>query len=194
MRVTKKDVEIREGADDQAPIVATAKKGAALAMTGKIGSWVRIELEPGRPGFVTQTAVASGTGAVTASAFTPLWQVTPPTLALNVPSHETTAERFTLQGTATDDTHLEDVYVLVSNRDSKIEGKKVFYQSNRGKKAGNKLDFSAAVPLWPGNNLITVVARESNEVRAVQNVFVLRNTSQIRTSSADKPRNEGAAP
>ena len=114
-------------------------------------------------------------------------QVTPPTIALNVPSHETTAEQFTLTGTVTDDNHLEDVFVLVSNRDSKIAGKKVFYLSNRGKRNGNKLDFHASVRLWPGNNLITVVARESNEVKAVQNVFVLRNTSPIRTSQAKAP-------
>ncbi len=187
VRVNKKDADVREGADEGAPIVGTAKKGAVLALTGRTGSWVRVELEPGRPGFLPASAVANGGGSATPTAFTPSWQVTPPIIALNVPTHETTAERYTLTGTATDNNHLEDVYVLVSNRDSKIEGKKVFYISNRGKKNGNKLDFSASVPLWAGNNLITVVARESNEVKAVQNVFVLRNTSPLRTSQADKP-------
>jgi carboxyl-terminal processing protease len=186
VHVAKKEVEIREGADAEAPIVAMAKKGAGLTLTGKIGTWLRVEVEPGRPGFVPQTAVTTGGGPAGANAVVPLWQVTPPTLALNVPTHETTGERFQLSGSAADDNHLEDVFVLVSNRDAKIEGKKVFYLSNRGKKGGNKLDFAAQVPLWPGNNLITVVARESNEVRAVQNVFVLRNTSQVRTSSVDK--------
>src|SRR5262249_8806132 len=195
VHVSRNQVEIGESADSEAPIVAMAKKGAGLPLTGKIGGWLRVEIEPGRPGFVPQASVTTGGGTATANAVTPLWQVTPPTLALNVPTHETTGERFQLSGSAADDNHLEDVFVLVSNRDSKIEGKKVFYLSNRGKKGGNKLDFTAQVPLWPGNNLITVVARESNEVKAVQNVFVLRNTSQVRTSSVDKiPREPGANP
>jgi carboxyl-terminal processing protease len=187
VKVSRKDTEVREGADDAAPVVGVAKKGAVLAQTGKIGAWVRVELEAGRPGFIPAAALSPSGGAPTPTAFTPDWQVTPPTLVLNIPSHETTADHYQLSGTALDDNHLEDVFVLVSNRDSKIEGKKVFYLSNRGKKTGNKLDFQASVPLYPGNNLITVVARESNEVKAVQNLFVLRNTSALRTSQAEVP-------
>ena len=187
VRISKKDTDVREGADEGAAVIGVAKKNAILAVTGRTGNWVRVEVEPGRPGFLPASAVVAGGSAATASAFAPSWQVTPPTIALNVSAHETTSDRFTLSGTAVDVNHLEDVYILVSNRDSKIDGKKVFYQSNRGKKTASKLDFQAAVPLWPGNNLITVVARESNEVKAVQNVFVLKNTSPLRTSQAEQP-------
>jgi carboxyl-terminal processing protease len=183
----QRNVEVRSGAAEDAQVVGTAKRGAILPMTGKEGSWARIELEPGRPGFVPATAVAAAGGQVTASAFVPAWQVTPPTIAVNVTTHETPADHFQVQGSATDDNHLEDLYILVSNRDSKIEGKKVYYLSNRGRKSGNKLDFSANVPLWPGNNLITIVARESNEVHSVQNLFVLRNTKLVRTSAVETP-------
>src|SRR5262249_40515884 len=147
VRVSKKDTAVHEGADESAPVVATAKKGAVLALTGRTGNWVRVEIEPGRPGFLPAAAVQSGGTAATAQSFVPEWQVTPPTIALNVATHETTSERFTLTGSATDDNHLEDVFVLVSNRDSKINGKKVFYLSNRARKNGNKLDFQASVPL-----------------------------------------------
>jgi carboxyl-terminal processing protease len=185
VKVSKKDTEVRAGAGDNAPIVGTAKKGSVLVVTGKQGSWLRVDAEPGRPGFVPAAAVTPTSGAATAGAFTPVWQVTPPTIALNVSSHETANDRFPLSGSVADDNHLEDMYVIVSNRDKKIDGKKVYYLSNRARKNGNKLDFSTSVPLWPGNNLITVVARESNEVRAVQNLYVLRQANGVRTSSAD---------
>ncbi len=181
---TKKDLEVRAGASDTAAVVGTIKRGAVVALTGKEGSWARVEVEPGRQGFVPHAGVAATSGAATAGAFLPTWQVTPPTIALNVTAHETLGEKFSIQGTVADDNHLEDLYILVSNRDSKIEGKKVYYLSNRARKNGNKLEFNASVPVWPGNNLITVVARESNEVRSVQNLFVLRNTSMARTSQA----------
>jgi carboxyl-terminal processing protease len=178
----KKDLEVHEGAADDAPVLGTIKKGAVLNETGTAGQWVRVEIEQGRPGFVAASSVAQGGGAATTGAFTQTWQVTPPLIAVASSSLETTGDRWTLTGTATDDTHVEDVYVLVSNRDSKIEGKKVFYLSNRGKKAQNKLDFSAVVPVWPGNNMVTVVARENNEVRAIHTVFVLR-TDRVATAN-----------
>jgi carboxyl-terminal processing protease len=95
-------------------------------------------------------------------------------LALQVPSLETTGEKWRLSGSATDDNHIEDVFVIVSNRDNKIEGKKVYYLSSRGKKAQNKLDFATDIPVWPGNNMVTVIARENNEVRAAQTIFIYR--------------------
>jgi carboxyl-terminal processing protease len=193
VKVSKKDTEVRAGAGDDAPVVGTVKRGSLLAVTGKQGTWVRVEAEPGRPGFVAAAAVSPASGAATAGAFTPVWQVTPPTIALNLTAHETSNDRYTLSGSVADDNHLEDVFVMVSNRDKKIDGKKVYYLSNRARKNGNKLDFSTSVPLWPGNNLITVVARESNEVRAVQNVYVLRQASGVRTSSAE-PRPEKSSP
>jgi len=77
------------------------------------------------------------------------------------------------------DRHVEDVFVLVSNRDAKIDVRKVFYRSNRSAKNHTKLDFDTEVPLWPGNNMVTIVARESNEVRSVKTLFVHRNDSAI---------------
>ena len=62
-------------------------------------------------------------------------------------------------GTVTDEQHVEDVYIFVSNQSAKIESRKVFYRSNRGGKDGKLLDFATDLPLWPGSNMVTVVAR-----------------------------------
>ncbi len=71
--------------------------------------------------------------------------------------------------------HVEDVYVFVSNPTAKIESKKVFYRSNRGGKNDKQLEFAADLPLWPGSNAVTVVARENNDVRSVKTLFVYKD-------------------
>lgn len=174
VKVKAAGVPVREGAAMDSPVIGTAKKGALFRVTGKLGDWVRVEVEPGRPGFLPAASVASANGAATAGAFAPVWQVTPPTVTVQTPSLETTDGRFSLKGTAADDNHVEDVYILVSNRQAKIDGKKVFYRSNRGARSQTRLDFSADIPVWPGNNMVTIVARENNEVRSTQTIWVYR--------------------
>ena len=70
----------------------------------------------------------------------------------------------------------------VWNRESKLPPKKVFYLPNRGDK--NRLSFETDVPLWPGNNLIQVFAREGNEVQSVQTLMVLQRPT---LSASQKP-------
>jgi carboxyl-terminal processing protease len=184
-----RNVDVHEGASEESAVIGTAKKGANLTETGKAAAWVRVWVENGRPAFVPASAVTASSGPPTAGAFTSVWQVTPPALALQVSSLETTGDHWHLQGTATDDTHVEDVYVLVSNREAKIDNKKVFYLSNRGKRSDKKLDFSSNVPVWPGNNRIIVVARENNEVKAIQSVYILRNDKRVPTASVNQLKN-----
>ena len=73
-----------------------------------------------------------------------------------------------LKGTAIDDTRVRDVYVFVGSR-------KVYYQSNRGATDPTKQHFEATLPLRPGTNFVTVVARESNEVASHKSFIVRRD-------------------
>ena len=50
---------------------------------------------------------------------------------------------------------------FVQNQAAKIETRKVFYRSNRSGKDSKQLEFTADLPLWPGSNMVTVVARSS---------------------------------
>jgi carboxyl-terminal processing protease len=95
---------------------------------------------------------------------------------------EVSGDTYKLNGTATDETHVEDVYAYVTNSSAKIESRKVFYQSNRGGKDGKVLDFAAEIPLWPGSNTVTVVARSSAEVRTTKTEVIYRDpprTAQV---------------
>ena len=108
--------------------------------------------------------------------FTQVWNSTPPMIALSVKGLETSAETFKLSGNVSAEQHVEDVYIFVSNQSAKIESRKVFYRSNRGGKDGKQLEFAADLPLWPGSNMVTVVARASSEVRSVKTMFVYRES------------------
>jgi len=101
-------------------------------------------------------------------------QIAPPTLTLAGAAPTTREDHIALTGRASSEHYIEDLYVVVSNRDRRISGRKVFYRSNRGHADGKTLDFSASIPLWPGDNYVAVVARESKDVRTVERLWVLR--------------------
>ncbi len=158
----------------ESSVVGTAIKGASYASVGTFGSWTKVKLDAaGKVGFVASSAVSNG-GAGN-SAFSATWNSTPPLINLPTKNLSTRGDTYKLQGTITDETHVEDVYIFVSNPTAKIESKKVFYRSNRGGKNDKTLDFSSDLPLWPGSNMVTIVARENNDVRSVKTVWVYKD-------------------
>jgi carboxyl-terminal processing protease len=182
VRVVKADATLHEGADAGSSRIGTAGKGAVLAVTGKQGDFVRVDLGDEGPAFITADAIKRVKDERKSGGFDLHWQVTPPSVALQVPTHETQGATYRLQGEAKDDTHVEDVYIFVSNRDAKIDNKKVFYRSNRGSSRESALAFSHDIPLWLGSNLVTVVARENDDVQSIQFLYIHRSAV---TTTAD---------
>jgi hypothetical protein len=80
--------------------------------------------------------------------------------------------------------------VFVSNRAAKVERRKVFYRSNRGAAQPTSQTLDAEVPLWPGTNVVTVVARESPTVLSSKTIVVERTDPRI----AQKHRLPGGVP
>jgi carboxyl-terminal processing protease len=168
------EAPIYEGAAVDSALIATAARGTVFKVTGRQGDWMRVALDEGRPGFIQAAAVKRTSRPPRLTGVTPRLQVTPPAIAVEVPSYEVTGASYTLRGTATDDTHVEDVYVFVSNPSARIDNRKVFYKSNRNGKNGVELPFAATIPLWPGSNLVTVVSRENGNVRAAHQLYLYR--------------------
>ncbi|MDB4958220.1 MAG: carboxyl-terminal protease [Myxococcales bacterium] len=170
---------IHAGASDDTSIVGTAPKGASYSALGTFGPWLKVKLNagtaaaPARIGFIPAAALDHGGSG--AGSFVANWNSTPPLINLGRKDLETSADTYKLSGTVTDESHVEDVYIFVSNSAAKIESRKVFYRSNRGGKDGKSLDFATDLPLWPGSNMVTVVARASSEVRSVKTMFVYRD-------------------
>ena len=165
--------EVREGASADATIIATAAKGTRWKVLGTVGPWTKVELDGGAPGFVASRAVAKA-GGKPSGAIALRYQVTPPAIRITTPIAETTADRLALSAAISDDAHVEDAYVFVANASASVETRKVIYKSNRGGATANALALTGDVPLWPGSNVITVVARENAEVKAIETVVIYR--------------------
>ncbi len=175
IEVRGKQVEVRSGASSAAPLVATVAKGAQFAALATVGPWIKIDLGAGKPGFVAASDVGKlGSAPSKAGASSQFWNSTPPAIAVRLHGLDAAGATYTLEGSITDETKVEDMYVIVSNPGAKIDGRKVLYISNRGGKDPRRLDFSKDIPLWPGSNQVVVVTRESAEVRAVEQFVVYR--------------------
>ncbi|MBC8132269.1 MAG: PDZ domain-containing protein, partial [Deltaproteobacteria bacterium] len=82
--VTRDGVPLREAAGDSALVVARAPKGSGFKVTGKMGTFTRVEMEAGRTVFLAANDIKAG-GAVHPQ-WKPEWQVTPPVLTVTAPT------------------------------------------------------------------------------------------------------------
>jgi carboxyl-terminal processing protease len=73
-----------------------------------------------------------------------------------------------IEGSANDSDRVLDAFIFVGAR-------KVFYQSNRKADDQTKLKFSLDTELQPGINIITVVARESEDTTSRYTMIVRRD-------------------
>ncbi|HUS65380.1 MAG TPA: MXAN_5808 family serine peptidase [Kofleriaceae bacterium] len=184
VRVGARPTTVFDGASLETARIATAPRGALFRVTGRTGDFLRVDLGEGRPGFVEAREVAKASGTPRPAELAHNWQVTPPTLSIEVPAYEVSSSTFTLRGKAVDETKIEDVYVFVSNQDAKIENRKVFYRSNRGSAKPTQMTFSPDIPLWPGSNLVTVVVRENDEVKSSQMMYLYRPKGETKAAAA----------
>jgi carboxyl-terminal processing protease len=187
LTVSVPTVTILGGADKDAPAVGTAQKGAAFKLTGMAGDWWRVELD-GRPGFIAKTQAARSDGAApTKLAYAPAWEVSPPRLSLAPASGLVDTGTIHLSGSASDEHRVADMFVFVSNRTAKIDRRKVFYRSNRNGANKASQAFDAEIPLWPGANIVTVVARESTQVQSQQTLVVERREPRVAQQTHAQP-------
>lgn len=179
----KAPITIRSGASEDTDQVGSANKGASFAALGTFGPWTKVKLNAGgsHVGFIPSSALSSGGSG--SGSYAPSWNSTPPAIALATKALETSAETYKLSGAVTGETHVEDVYIYVSNSRAKIDSRKVFYRSNRGGKDPRTMDFATELPLWPGSNMVTVVARSNSEVKTIKTMYVYRDPPR----TAQKP-------
>jgi carboxyl-terminal processing protease len=179
--------EIRGGASKDAPVVGTADKGTAFELTGDAGDFWRVKLADAQPGFIAKTAATSGNGAGKVAVYTPAWQVEPPTLTVQAGSPLVDSGTIHVTGAAKDEHKVADMFIFVSNHTAKIDRRKVFYSSNR-KSANQKEELlDVDVPLWPGANVVTVVARESPQVQSQTTLIVQRREPRVAAETHAKP-------
>ena len=168
-------IAIHAGADADSSVVGTARSGASYAELGTFGAWTKVKLNATgtKVGFLPSAAVyAGGTGM---GSYAPFWNSTPPQIALDAKTLDDRQRH--VQARRQRDRRVAPRGRLRVRREpsAKVEAKKVFYRSNRGGKDGRSMSFTADIPMYPGSNAVTVIARESSEVRSTKTLFVYRD-------------------
>jgi carboxyl-terminal processing protease len=187
--ITRGAVDLYASPIGTARAVAHAAAGTKLAATASADGWVRVELADDAFAFARAADVELGGKAPSKpGGYEVVFGVSPPRIALSSSPTHTDGDSVKLEGTATDEDALRDVFITVYNpsRDLFGEVEKVFYVASPDASAG-KLDFSADVPLTPGNNLVEIHARQNDEVVAVKRMWVLRTSglAEARAKGAD---------
>ena len=177
------DVAVRAGAGASMPLLARAKAGALMRSDVVFDGWRRVELKSGQMGFVQDVEVKAAPGKkASATGLRGVDGTLAPTITLALPSLVVGTPSLQLSGVVADDTGLKDVFVFVNDR-------KVHYEAYgaTGEKPGEatgavdgatlpapvKAAIEVSIPLKPGSNTITLVARENDELisRKVIGVF-----------------------
>jgi carboxyl-terminal processing protease len=164
--VARAGAAILERPEPAAKVIARIDgSGLSLPLQARRGDYVRVDLSQGRPGWLLAKDLQQGDGSK--GKLIDVLAHMPPKLNVDHGGTVTTREAsLKVRGDATDDNAVRDLYVFVGAR-------KVFYRSNRSSTDPKRVAFETKVPLQPGINYVTVVARENNEV-ASREVFIVR--------------------
>ena len=178
MRVSSPEAVLRTGAAAGSPAIAVARHGAVLIASGRYGDFVRVEWQKGRVAFAASADVEQTHGVKPAGTIAELWQREPPRIVLSPdPSRGApvvSSDKIHIQGSAAvppgvpgAETKLRDVFIFANEQ-------KVFFKVVPSASGSSKVDFAADVPLKPGNNVITVFAREDEEFQGRRSFYVNR--------------------
>jgi carboxyl-terminal processing protease len=178
VRVRTAQTMLRAGASPTAPVLAVAHQGAGFPIEARAGDFYRVAWND-RVGFLAAADVTTSAGRRKAGAVSEVWQHDPPRIAFTpdpargAPVVDTDSIKVTgaasLPPSVDPGARLRDVFIYVN--DQKISFKVSPVEAN-----ASRLEFSTDVPLQPGNNTITVFARESEELQAMRSIVVYRKT------------------
>lgn len=167
------------GNSSETPVVAYLKSGAILTAERESGSWFRIGMPDNRFGWIPSEKVEisltdeahSGGEDSPMAALELLLNMIPPFVDLDTETlHEAyELDHLPIAGTVRDDNGVQYVYILVNNN-------KVFYKTGHGSsgKYVSQLTFSCDVPLEEGQNVVSVVARDDQELLSSKSFVITR--------------------
>ncbi len=155
-----------ESPDSTARVVGRLAPGTAAQVQASAGDFVKLNLGESRFAFARRSEVEDGGTAAAVVPFEEVMAHMPPSIEVEPPVLATRDPFIKVTGFATDTARLMDGYVFAG-------GRKVFYRSNKNGADPKKMTFDAQVPLRPGVNVITVIARENPDTVG-RKVFVVR--------------------
>lgn len=168
-------------------VLGRLPKGAVLTEVARGASFSRVQWDKDRFVFVKTSDLRDARGQKPAAPKDVEWTHfrAPAQISLNIdPSTGgavAEAERFTLSSVVTDP-QLLDLFVLVNDQ-------KVFFKG-RDAEDGDRVKFTTEFPLKEGNNLVTVVARQSQDYATRKTIVVRRRPAAV-AQKGSEPRPAG---
>jgi carboxyl-terminal processing protease len=150
-----------------ARVIGELAKGSVTDKLGSFGDFTKLRLDGDRFGFVETRLLKDGGGGQKL-AFTPLLSRSPPMLEVKPAALATRGDKVLIEGIATDGDRVLDAYIFVGSH-------KIFYQSNRKGTDQKRLELRHEATLQPGINVVTVVARESEDTATRYTMVVRRD-------------------
>jgi carboxyl-terminal processing protease len=157
---------LAQSPDVGARIFGKLAAGAAVSVVGSAGEFAKVNVGANRFAFIRSAELEAGGAPPAALAFEDVMAHAPPFVDVTAPVLATGDGHISVKGAAIDDEKILDAYIFVGSR-------KVFYRSNRNGSDARRMSFDAQLPLRPGTNVVTVVARESQDTMS-RKVFVVR--------------------
>jgi len=161
----------------EATAILSLREGVSFALhasqrvldkLGTFGTFTKVNLGDDRFGFVETKTVKDNAAATGKIGYRPHLSHSPPLLEVTPAKLATREDEVHIEGQAIDGHRVLDAFIFVGPR-------KVFYQSNRKAADPTKLKFAIDTELQPGINVITVVARESDDSATRTTMIVRRD-------------------
>jgi carboxyl-terminal processing protease len=175
--------------DGTGRVFARIPPNTAVNVLATVNGYAKVALGDGRFAFARSADLDRGGTPATQPVLEDAMAHAPPALEIPQPLLATRDVHTLVHGMASDDTQLMDAYIFVGAR-------KVFYRSNRNGQDPRKMTFDADVPLRPGVNVVTVVARENPDTTSRRTFIVRRdgpNGELLQTPKTDDELSETAA-
>jgi len=181
LNVIDDEVPIYNGKSSSTQVISYANNGATLMADRETKSWYRVIMPEGRFGWIPSDKVEISERSYSREQKSPdlLLQNVPPLIELDTQRpHDTfRQEHISISGTVGDDSAIKYVYILV-NED------KVFYKSNKDASEEDKsrITFASDIPLEDGPNIISIVARDDQDLLSTKTFVV----TQLPSSEKDE--------
>jgi carboxyl-terminal processing protease len=152
--------------DASGRVFARLPAGSAATVLGSANGYLKLSLGDGRFAFAKAADLAAGGAPAAQPALDDTMAHAPPAIEVPQPQLAIRDTHALVHGSASDDARLLDTYIFVGSR-------KVFYRSNRNGADPKRMDFDADLPLRPGVNVVTLVARENPDT-TTRKTFIVR--------------------
>jgi len=169
MRAKASGATLLEAPDATAHVFGKLPSGAAVTQLATSGDFVKVSLGEGRFGFVRSSELTAGGAPPAVVSFEDAIPHPPPAIEIGPTVLATRDTHTEVKGTASDNERLLDEYIFVNSR-------KVFYHSNRNGQDPKSTSFTADLPLRPGVNVVSIIARENPDT-TTRKTFIVRRDS-----------------